>query len=361
MIETKRRPLGSAMALFFAFFGFLPSAYAQQEKILAQAFRLARQVRSFERMQEVEVLAAELSIAKNIQSGSKGEVLLPNEGALAGASWVAVVGTAGNRLATRGDAPVDIGRRDATQKALLSLPCNDLIASPSGPLYIAAAPIELSGKVIGALVVAWPEANQLKDFAKSTCDCQALLMSGNTILAGEGLPAEEAAALLPKFQATQSGDIQTTLMPHQKKLAAYFPLSGELSDISYLLLFDTKESVVYSPEEEAAPRSPLMPMLVLASTLLLGGVLVLVLHASRREQTLFDEAALRLQIPALYKDFLDTKVRCGESIEAVTLEHFSLKVREICAIFAKTYNQPKLKISVSTKNGRTQLVVVPDA
>lgn len=358
MTETKQSSL--VLVLCVALFGWLPSAHAQQEKILAQAFRWARQVRSFERLQAVAVLAADPSVAKGIQAGSKGAALLPTEESLVGAAWVAVVGASGDRLAARGEAPVDIGRRAATQKALLSFLRDDLIPSPNGPLYIAAAPIGANGKVIGALVVAWPEANQLQDFAASTCDCQALLVSSDAILSGDGLSVAEAMALVQTFQATQSIEIQTAPVPNQKKLAAYLPLSGELSGLAYLLVFSVKEAA--APVAKAsAPRDPLAPMLVLVSTLLLGVVLLLMLRASKREKPTFDEAALSLRLPSLYQDFLDAKVRCGESVDAVTQERFSLKVREICALFAKAYNQPKLKVSVSIKNGRAQLVAVPDA
>ena len=357
MTETKRS--AAVLVWCVVLFSWLPSAQAQHEKVLAQAFRWARQVRSFERLQAVAVLAADPAVARGIQAGSKGAALLPKEESLVGASWVAVVGASGDRLAARGEAPVDIGRRVATQKALLSFLRDDLVPSPAGPLYLAAAPIGLNGQVIGALVVAWPEASQLTDFARSTCDCEALLVSSDAILSGEGLTTAEATGLLQRFQATQSIEIQTAPVPNQKKIAAYLPLSGELSGVSYLLLFSASEAAA-PVVNTSAPRDPLAPMLVLVSTLLLGVVLLLMLRATRKEKPTFDEAALILRVPSLYQDFLDAKVRCGESVDAVTQERFSLKVREICALFAKAYNQPRLKVSVAIKNGRAQLVVVPD-
>jgi hypothetical protein len=363
----KRRPLRltcpklvrriPACALLIACFCFLPTAHAEQEKILAQAFRWARQVRSFDRLQAVAVLASDPVIAKGIQSGAKGAALLPKEESLVGASWIAVVGASGDRLAARGEAPVDIGRRAATQKALLSFLRDDLIPNPSGPLYIAAAPIGLNGKVIGALVVAWPEANQLQEFAKSTCDCQALLMVGDDVVSGDALSATDATALVQKFQATKSIEIQTA-PTSQKKIAAYLPLSGELSDASYLLLFEPVVSV--SVAAVSSKRDPLPPLLVLISSLLLGFVLLMMLRASKREKPAFDEASFMLRLPSLYQEFLDAKVRCGESVDALTPERFSLKVREICALFAKAYNQPKISVSVTVKNGRAQVVAAPE-
>jgi hypothetical protein len=356
MTKTKQRSLMRSLALLSALFGLLPSAHAEQEKLLAQAFRLARQVRSFERLQAVALLAADPTIAQGIQSGAKGAALLPKEESLVGVSWVAVVGASGDRLAARGEVPVDIGRHAATQQALLSFLRDDLIPNPSGPVYIAVAPIRVSGKVEGALVVAWSEAIHLQDFALSTCACQALLIVNGEIVAGDGLSSAEAKALIQKLQATPSSELQTAPVPNQEMIAAYLPLSGELAGASYLLLFASKEA----SEAKVTPRDLWAPLLVLISTLLLGGVLLLMLRASKKEKSRFDAASLLEWMPSLYQSFLDAKIRCGESVDALTQERFSFKVREISALFAKAYNQPKLKVSVVIKNDRAHLVVVPD-
>lgn len=334
------------------------TATAQDEKLLAQSFQAARKVRAYERLQLLASLASAPDLAKGIQSGTKGASLLPAEDALTGASWVAVLNTAGERLSARGEAPADLGRRAAVQKALAAFLRDDLIASPNGPLFLAAAPIGAGGKVIGALVAAWPESYMLDDAAKSSCGCQAMLVTNGGVAAGEALPAEDAASLLTSFQASPSFDIQLSQTPAKKQMVAYVPLSGELSGAAYLLLFAERQAATTAAT--SAPNKDYVPqLLVLVSSLLLGAVLLLMLRASKKEKNFFDEAGLILQIPLLYQDFLDAKVRCGESIDAITQDRFSLKVRESCALFSKVYNHPRIKVAVAIKNSRAQLVATP--
>jgi hypothetical protein len=327
-------------------------AFAEQAQ-LARAFESARKVRAFERLQLVASLASSAELAKGMQGGAKGATLLPPEDALPNVEWVAVVNAAGDRLAARGEAPVDLGRRATVQKALSAFLRDDLIASPNGPLFVAAAPIGANGKVIGALVVAWPEALQLESFARESCGCQAMLVVNESSTTGDLLPPAEVSSLIKSFQADKTQIRQASA----KKMAAFVPLAGELTGAAYLLLFEEKSAPAITPA--APPKDHLPQILVLASSLLLGVVLLLMLRASKKEKMIFDEASLLLQIPTLYQDFVDAKTRCGEPIDAVTLDRFSLKVRESCALFSRAYNHPRIKVAVNVKNGRAQLVATP--
>jgi hypothetical protein len=72
-----------------------------------------------------------------------------------------------------------------------------------------------------------------------------------------------------------------------------------------------------------------------------------------------EAAALDAEFRAVYQEFVDTKQRCGESMEGVTYDRFSDKLRANRAQLISRYACKTVRFQVYVKDGRAALKATP--
>jgi hypothetical protein len=328
-------------------------------QLLAKAFSNGRRLAAAERLLQVSALAADPARAVKLDQGDKGNPLLPPEEALPGAAWVALVNAQGERVAVRGQAPLDLPARPITRRALSAFLRDDLLDSESGPLYVAASPVAREGRVVGALLVGWPEFAWSQGLADDSCACKVGLFVNQEQVAGaRGLVAPEAP-----FWAVGPAPLSPFQLPNAPRIQAVrIPVEGELRGVSYFLFFETSAlAAMPAPVvSSGAGADPLVLGAFLFGTALLSGALLFFARALSRRSVLAREDKIGARLPSLFDEFAAAKVRCGEDVTGLHQERFSAKVREVFGQFAERAGTDALSLRVVVKNGRAQVVIAPE-
>lgn len=315
----------------------------------AKAFQDGRRLAAAERLFALVAAAADPAL-------TAPEPALPPESALPGALWVALLSPSGERLALRGQAPLELAARPVVQHALAASLRDDLIASDRGPVYVAAAPVAQGGRVAGVLLAGWPEAAWRQRLADESCGCRALLfMDGKPV---DGDPSFQDAAV----QGLEKNP--NPLVPYDTPSGrvALVPLAGELSGAVYVLLFPPLAS-------GAAPLTPALvyrngpdPIILggfLFGTALLSGALLFLARALSSRAAAASQDKLSSRLPSLFDEFSAAKVRCGEDISELHPDRFAAKVRETFREFATRAGTDQLALRVVVKQSRAQVVITP--